>query len=89
MEDRGHQRSGRPRQYLFAHDTTLPGFEQLRAHARNMAFQDGGLQMLQQVLLNPELMPIEKAITNSPVNRRPGWASMPGYCDRVRGPTSP
>jgi N-acyl-D-aspartate/D-glutamate deacylase len=50
------------RQFLFAHDTTLPGFNDSGAHARNMAFQDGGLQMLQQVLLNPGLMPIEKAI---------------------------
>ena len=44
-----------PRQFLFAHDTTLPGFNDSGAHARNMAFQDGGLQMLQQVLLNPQL----------------------------------
>ncbi len=50
------------RQFLLAHDTTLPGFNDSGAHARNMAFQDGGLQMLQQVLLNPRLMPIEKAI---------------------------
>ena len=50
------------RQYIMAHDTTLPGFNDSGAHARNMAFQDGGLQMLQQVLLNPRLMPIEKAI---------------------------
>ena len=50
------------RQFLFAHDTTLPGFNDSGAHSRNMAFQDGGLQMLQQVLLNPQLMPIEKAI---------------------------
>ena len=52
----------KPRQFLFAHDTTLPGFNDSGAHARNMAFQDGGLQMLQQVLLNPQLMTIEKAI---------------------------
>ena len=50
------------RQYIMAHDTTLPGFNDSGAHARNMAFQDGGLQMLQQVLSNPRLMPIEKAI---------------------------
>ncbi len=50
------------RHFLFAHDTTLPGFNDSGAHARNMAFQDGGLQMLQQVLLNPRLMSIEKAI---------------------------
>ena len=34
----------------------------IRARTPNMAFQDGGLQMLQQVLLNPQLMTIEKAI---------------------------
>lgn len=50
------------RQYIFAHPTTIPGFNDSGAHARNMAFQDGGLQMLQQVLLNPHLMPIEQAI---------------------------
>jgi N-acyl-D-aspartate/D-glutamate deacylase len=50
------------RQFLFAHDTALPGFNDSGAHARNMAFQDGGLQMLQQVQANPDLMPIEKAI---------------------------
>jgi N-acyl-D-aspartate/D-glutamate deacylase len=50
------------RHFLFAHDTALPGFNDSGAHARNMAFQDGGLQMLQQVLLNPHVMPLEKAI---------------------------
>jgi len=50
------------RQFIMAHDSTLPGFNDSGAHARNMAFQDGGLQMLQQVLMNPGLMPIEKAI---------------------------
>jgi len=50
------------RQFIFAHDSTLPGFNDSGAHARNMAFQDGGLQMLQQVLLTPGLMPIEKAV---------------------------
>lgn len=50
------------RQFIFAHDSTLPGFNDSGAHARNMAFQDGGLQMLQQVLLSPGLMPIEKAV---------------------------
>ncbi len=50
------------RQFLLSHDTTLPGFNDSGAHVRNMAFQDGALQMLQQVLLNPQLMPLEKAI---------------------------
>ncbi len=31
------------RQFLFAHDTALPGFNDSGRHARNMAFQDGGL----------------------------------------------
>jgi N-acyl-D-aspartate/D-glutamate deacylase len=52
----------RERQYILAHPTTLPGFNDSGAHARNMAFQDGGLQLLQQVLLNPGLMPLEQAI---------------------------
>jgi len=50
------------RQFLFAHDTAIPGFNDSGAHARNMAFQDGGLQMLQQVMLNPQIMTIEKAV---------------------------
>jgi N-acyl-D-aspartate/D-glutamate deacylase len=50
------------RRFLMAHDSALPGFNDSGAHARNMAFQDGGLQMLQQVQANPSLMPIEKAI---------------------------
>ncbi len=50
------------RQFIFAHDSSLPGFNDSGAHNRNMAFQDGGLQMLQQVLLNPGIMPLEKAI---------------------------
>ncbi len=50
------------RQFLFSHETALPGFNDSGAHARNMAFQDGGLQMLQQVQANPEVMLIEKAI---------------------------
>jgi N-acyl-D-aspartate/D-glutamate deacylase len=50
------------RHFLFAHDTALPGFNDSGAHARNMAFQDGGLQMLQQVQAHPGVMPIEKAI---------------------------
>jgi N-acyl-D-aspartate/D-glutamate deacylase len=50
------------RHFLFAHDTALPGFNDSGAHARNMAFQDGGLQMLQQVQDHPHVMPIEKAV---------------------------
>ena len=50
------------RRWIFAHPTTIPGFNDSGAHNRNMAFQDGGLQMLQQVLLHPELMPVETAV---------------------------
>ncbi len=50
------------RQFILAHPTTLPGFNDSGAHNRNMAFQDGGLQMLQQVLQNPGLMSLEHAI---------------------------
>lgn len=50
------------RHYLFAHKTALPGFNDSGAHNRNMAFQDGGLQMLQQVLRNPHVMSVEQAI---------------------------
>lgn len=53
----------RERQFILAHPTTLPGFNDSGAHNRNMAFQDGGLQMLQQVQANPGLMPLEKAIS--------------------------
>ena len=60
---------------MFAHDTSLPGFNDSGAHARNMAFQDGGLQMLQQVLLNPGMMPLEKAIHK-----------LTGHVGRMAGP---
>ncbi|HEY2838907.1 MAG TPA: amidohydrolase family protein [Pirellulales bacterium] len=50
------------RQYLFAHDTAMPGFNDSGAHNRNMAFQDGGLQMLHQVVRNPHVMSVEHAI---------------------------
>lgn len=38
-----------PRLALFASPQTLPGFNDSGAHNRNMAFHDGGLQMLKQV----------------------------------------
>ncbi len=63
LENSRHKRpQGLRRQFLLSHDTTLPGSNDSGAHVRNMAFQDGALQMLQQVLLNPQLMPLEKAI---------------------------
>ncbi len=50
------------RRYILAHPTTLPGFNDSGAHNRNMAFQDGGLQMLQQVYNHPELMSVHSAV---------------------------
>ncbi len=39
-----------PRRALLAHPTTLPGFNDSGAHARNMGYQDGALQMLAQAV---------------------------------------
>ena len=75
------------RQFLLAHDTTLPGFNDSGAHARNMAFQDGGLQMLQQVQANPGLMPIEKAIHKLTGQSASGWGSTRARYGRKGGPT--
>ena len=75
------------RQFIFAHDTTLPGFNDSGAHARNMAFQDGGLQMLQQVLTNPHLMTIEKAI-HKLTGQSAEWLGLDtGLLQRGAGPT--
>ena len=52
-----------PRRTLFADKYTLPGFNDSGAHNRNMAFQDGGLRMLQQIADHPETMPLEEAIS--------------------------
>ena len=52
-----------PRRQLFAHKYTLPGFNDSGAHNRNMAFQDGGLQMLKQIAEHPDSMPLEEAIS--------------------------
>lgn len=51
-----------PRRELLASPYTLPGFNDSGAHNRNMAFQDGALQMLQQMQAHPETMTIERAV---------------------------
>lgn len=56
-----NDRSG-PRRELLASPCTLPGFNDSGAHNRNMAFQDGALQMLQQMEAHPETMTIERAV---------------------------
>lgn len=51
-----------PRRELMASPYTLPGFNDSGAHNRNMAFQDGALQMLQQMQAHPDTMSMERAI---------------------------
>ncbi len=51
-----------PRRELMASPYTLPGFNDSGAHNRNMAFQDGALQMLQQMQAHPETMTMERAV---------------------------
>jgi len=51
-----------PRRELMASPYTLPGFNDSGAHNRNMAFQDGALQMLQQMQAFPETMTMERAV---------------------------
>jgi N-acyl-D-aspartate/D-glutamate deacylase len=50
------------RKYLLGHKYTLPGFNDSGAHARNMGFQDGGLQMLKQAIQDPDWISPEMAI---------------------------
>lgn len=50
------------RKYLLGHKYTLPGFNDSGAHNRNMAFQDGALQMLRQAVEDPAWISIEKAV---------------------------
>lgn len=51
-----------PRRELMASRYTLPGFNDSGAHNRNMAFQDGALQMLAQMQAHPETMSMERAV---------------------------
>ena len=57
----GNDRDG-PRHKLLKNPGIIPGFNDSGAHNQQMAFQDGTLQLLQQVLLNPDVMTIEHAI---------------------------
>jgi len=50
------------RKYLLGHKYTLPGFNDSGAHNRNMAFQDGALQMLRQAVEDPKWITIERAV---------------------------
>src|SRR5690606_26168262 len=50
------------RKYLLGHQYTLPGFNDSGAHARNMGFQDGGLQMLKQAVEDPGWISPEEAV---------------------------
>jgi len=47
---------------ILAHPDTLPGFNDSGAHNRNMAFQDGALQMLRLVQKYPDILPVGKAV---------------------------
>jgi N-acyl-D-aspartate/D-glutamate deacylase len=57
----GNDRDG-PRHKLLKNPGIIPGFNDSGAHNQQMAFQDGTLQLLQQVVLNPHIMTIEHAI---------------------------
>lgn len=57
----GNDRDG-PRHKLLKNPGIIPGFNDSGAHNQQMAFQDGTLQLLKQVVLNPHVMTIEHAI---------------------------
>ena len=57
----GNHREG-PRQKLLKNSGVIPGFNDSGAHNQQMAFQDGPLHMLQQVVLNPDFMTVEHAV---------------------------
>ena len=50
------------RMELLSSKHCFPGFNDSGAHNLNMAFHDGGLQLLRQALNHPDIMPIETAI---------------------------
>ncbi|MCB9034080.1 MAG: amidohydrolase family protein [Chitinophagales bacterium] len=50
------------RMNLMSSKHCVPGFNDSGAHNVNMAFHDGGLQLLKQAMNNPEFMTIERAI---------------------------
>lgn len=57
----GNDRAG-PRHKLLKHPGIIPGFNDSGAHNQQMAFQDGSLQLLRQVVENPGMMSIEHAV---------------------------
>jgi len=50
------------RMELLTSEHCFPGFNDSGAHNLNMAFHDGGLQLLEQAQRHKDIMPIEKAI---------------------------
>jgi N-acyl-D-aspartate/D-glutamate deacylase len=63
------------RRRLLAHPTTLPGFSDAGAHARNIGFQDAGLQLLRESLAHPGWMRPEEAVAR--LTRRPAeWLGL-------------
>ena len=72
------------RKYLLGHKYTLPGFNDSGAHNRNMAFQDGALQMLRQAVEDPAWISIEKAVqrlTSEPAE----WLGLKGVGSIEKG----
>lgn len=72
------------RKYLLGHKYTLPGFNDSGAHNRNMAFQDGALQMLRQAVEDPNWISIERAVqrlTSEPAE----WLGLKGVGTIARG----
>jgi len=51
------------RRRLLAHETTLPGFSDAGAHARNIGFQDAALQLLAEAQRDPDWMKPEEAVS--------------------------
>ena len=66
-----------PRRELLASPYTLPGFNDSGAHNRNMAFQDGALQMLQQMQAHPETTSMERAV-HRPTGEAASWLGLDG-----------
>lgn len=72
------------RKHLLGHKYTLPGFNDSGAHNRNMAFQDGALQMLRQAAEDPAWISIEKAVqrlTSEPAE----WLGLKGIGTIAKG----
>lgn len=72
------------RKHLLGHKYTLPGFNDSGAHNRNMAFQDGALQMLRQAAEDPAWISIERAVqrlTSEPAQ----WLGLEGVGSIEKG----